>query len=118
MTAPDVVILGVDWQMRALVRAQLIEQGYEVVATDSWPTMVGAFRPGLPRCAIVDLKNLPDASQVLDELAAFMPPPRVLVLCAAGAMNPDDVKRRGYRVMTRPTDIKHIVAAAAAIAER
>jgi hypothetical protein len=33
---PDIVLLAGDWQPRALIRAQLIEEGLEVVATNTW----------------------------------------------------------------------------------
>src|SRR5918911_549862 len=35
----SVALLGVEWQPRALIRAQLIEDGFDVLATDSWPMM-------------------------------------------------------------------------------
>src|SRR5688572_28212270 len=121
MTSPsagaDVVILGVDWQPRALIRAQLIEQGYDVIATAAWPMMVNTFTGGLPRVAIVDLKNLPGAREVLDELRTLIPPARVVVLVAAGTIDAAEVERMGFRVVARPTDIKHVVDAAAAIAK-
>jgi hypothetical protein len=34
---PDVILLGPEWPERALLRAQLIEDGYDVVAIDAWP---------------------------------------------------------------------------------
>ena len=32
---PDIVLLSADWPSRALIRAQLLEEGFEVVATDT-----------------------------------------------------------------------------------
>jgi hypothetical protein len=34
---PDVMVLGAEWPERVLLRAQLIEEGHEVVAIDAWP---------------------------------------------------------------------------------
>src|SRR5262245_27963580 len=34
---PDIVLLGAEWPTRALLRAQLAEEGYNVLATDRWP---------------------------------------------------------------------------------
>jgi hypothetical protein len=31
------MLLSVEWPERALLRAQLIEAGYEVAAIDAWP---------------------------------------------------------------------------------
>jgi hypothetical protein len=33
---PDIVLLAAEWQPRALIRAQLIEEAFEVVATDRY----------------------------------------------------------------------------------
>src|SRR5262245_66564429 len=80
---PDIVFLAPEWQPRALIRAQLIEEGFEVVATRSWPMMRRHLRPGSkPRLAIVDLKDLADPRSVLRDLAVLMKPDRVLVLSA------------------------------------
>jgi hypothetical protein len=44
--SPDIVLLGAERQPRALIRAQLIEAGFDVVATDTWPMMRRHLRPG------------------------------------------------------------------------
>src|SRR4029077_10312004 len=85
--SPDVVLLGAEWKTRALIRAQLIEEGFDVVATDTWSMMRRQLRPGLkPRLAVVDLKDLDEPGRVLGDLAVLMKPERVLVLAAAATM--------------------------------
>src|SRR5215831_1386362 len=97
---PDIVLLGADWQPRALIRAQLIEEGFDVVATDTWPMMRRHLRPGSkPRLAIVDLKGLPHPDMVLNDLRVLMNPSRVLVLTAIGTIPPPDIERRGFRAL-------------------
>ncbi|PYR32792.1 MAG: hypothetical protein DMF92_00920 [Acidobacteria bacterium] len=69
------------WQTRALLRAQLVEEGFEVLATDTWPMMRQYLRLGWkPRLAIVDLQGLPDRERALNGLRILMKPNRVLVL--------------------------------------
>ena len=81
---PDIVFLAAQWQPRALIRAQLIEEGFEVVATASWAVMRRHLRPGSkPRLAIVDLKDLPDPQSLLHDLQILMKPDRVLVLISS-----------------------------------
>src|SRR5437764_909441 len=81
----DIVLLAAEWQPRALIRAQLIEEGFEVVATNSWPMMRRHLRPGMkPRLVLVDLKGLPDPASILNDLRVMMKPGRVLVLTAVG----------------------------------
>jgi len=108
----DVVLLAVDWESRAPLRAQLIEEGYEVVATDSWPATRQALRPGTkPQLLFVDLKDLPDAERVLDDLEILMKADRVLVLTSLGTIPASTLERRGFRVLRRPVSVDDIVSA-------
>lgn len=106
------MILAAEWQPRALLRAQLIEEGFEVVATDAWPTTRHHLRTGSkPRLAIVDLKSLPDPERVLDDLRVLMKPDRVLVVSAAGTISRPDIERRGFHALPRPVVIDDVVGA-------
>jgi DNA-binding NtrC family response regulator len=107
---PDIVFLDADWQSRALIRAQLIEEDFEVVATESWTMMRRHLRPGSkPRLAIVDLKDLPEPQEVLRDLQLLMKPERVLVLSAIGTIPRGDIERHGFHVMPRPFMIEDFV---------
>ena len=113
---PDIVLLGPAWPMRALLRAQLVEDGYAVVATDAWPIPRQYLRAGLtPRLVIIDLHELADPEAVLDEAAVLLRPDRVLVVTALGTLAPDAVRRRGFHVVSRPATVGDIAAAAAAL---
>ncbi len=110
----DVVLLAADWESRAPLRAQLLEDGIEVIATDEWPTMRGYLRPGVkPELAVVDLKDLADAQNVLDSLAILMKPERVFVLTALGTVPTSVLEAAGFRLLRRPISIEEIVAAIA-----
>jgi hypothetical protein len=111
----DIVLLGAEWHPRALIRAQLIEEGFDVVATDSWPMMRRHLRPGSkPRLAIVDLQGLPNPADVLNDLRLLIQPGRVLVLTAIGAVPPGEIERLGFRTLSRPLLISDVVDAAVA----
>lgn len=111
---PDIVLLGTEWKPRALLRAQLIEDGLEVLAADSWATARRHLRPGSkPRLVIVDLQGLPEPHRVLADLHVLMKPKHVLVLTALGTVLQDDIDRFGFHVVKRPVSIGSIVAAAA-----
>ena len=110
---PDAVLLSADRRTRAPLRAQLIEDGFEVIATETWPAMRGHLRPGAkPGVAIVDLQGLPNPAEVLDGLQVLMKPGRVLVLTAIGTVPPEEIARAGFRVLPRPASIEEVVAAA------
>jgi hypothetical protein len=109
---PDIVLLAAEWQPRALIRAQLIEEGWEVVATSSWPMMRRHVRPGSkPRLAIVDLKDLTAPQSVLRDLRILMKPERVLVLSAIGTIPAAEIEQLGFRVIPRPFVIEDVVRA-------
>jgi hypothetical protein len=110
---PDIVLLGAEWHPRVLLRAQLIEEGFDVVATNTWPMMRRHLRPGAkPRLALVDLSGLPEPQRVLNELRVLMKPNRVLVLAAIGTVQPAAIERFGFRVLRRPVAIKDVMATA------
>src|SRR5262245_48758680 len=109
---PDIVLLAPEWQPRALIRAQLIEEGFDVVATDTWPMMRRHLRPGRkPRLAIVDLKDLEKPEDVLRDLAVLVKPERVLVVGATATVPLSELSRLGFHVVRRPVTIAAIVRA-------
>jgi len=110
---PDIVLLATEWQPRALIRAQLIEEGFEVVATNTWPMMRRHLRPGVkPRLALVDLKGLSNPLTLLNDLRVLMNPDHVLVLTALGTTPASEVERVGFRTVSRPVVIEDVVRAA------
>lgn len=107
---PDVLLIANEWPDRSLVRAELIDAGYDVVAIDSWPI---PGEPGMqPRVMIVDLRGLSDPTTLLRQIPSILPPDRVLVITALGTISADELRRAGYRVISRPVRIGDIVAAA------
>jgi hypothetical protein len=107
---PDILLLSPEWPERALLRAELIEAGYDVVAIDAWPPP----RPyrqarAMPRLIIVDLRGLLEPRSVLGELRALVPPDRVIVITALGTLTIDTIRQLGCHVVTRPTSVREVV---------
>jgi hypothetical protein len=116
---PDVIVLGAEWPERALLRAQLIEEGHEVVAVDTWPIPRLYRRPGMkPRVLLIDLHKLPNPREMLDEVRFVLPPERVLVVTALGSLTAGEVRARGFHVIERPVSIGQIVSETAALLSR
>jgi hypothetical protein len=110
---PDIVLLATEWRPRALIRAQLIEEGFEVVATNAWPVMRRHLRPGMkPLLALIDLKGLPSPVNILNDLRVLMKPDHVLALSALGTIPESDIKRLGFRAVSRPIVIEDVVGVA------
>ena len=109
---PDVLVIGGIWPQRALLRAQLIEEGYEVSAVDAWPIPRRYRLPGTtPRVLLIDLQGLPDPRAMLNEVPLVVPRDRVVVVTALGALPGDEVRRLGFNVVERPASIGQVVAA-------
>jgi hypothetical protein len=111
---PDVMVLGPEWPERALVRAQLIDAGYEVAAIDAWPPPRAYRQPAWkPRVLLIDLRGLPDPRATLEEVPLFMAPERVLVITALGSVPADEIARLGFTPIRRPATVGDVVAAVA-----
>lgn len=116
---PDVIVLSAEWPERALLRAQLIEEGHEVVAVDTWPIPRLYRRPGMkPRVLLIDLRELPKPREALEEVCVVLRPERVLVVTALGSLTGDEVRALGFNVIERPVTIGQIVAATGALLSR
>lgn len=116
---PDVMLLGPEWPDRALLRAQLIEDGYEVVAIDEWPMPRVYRRPEMrPRAMIVDLRGLPQPRGTLEQVTWVMPADRVLVMTALGTLSPGEVRHMGFTAVQRPVTVGDVVAATAKLLAR
>ena len=109
-------MIGPEWPTRALLRAQLLDEGYEVVATDAWPIPRQFLRSGMkPNLVIVDLHGLPEPARALAELCGLIGPQRVLVVTALGTLTSEQIRRLGVRVVARPASVGDIVAAVTAL---
>jgi hypothetical protein len=118
MQAPDVMILIAEWPERALVRAQLIEAGHDVVGIDAWP-MPNVYRvPGMrPKLLLLDLQGLPHPRETLKGVSAEFPPDRVLVVTALGTIPVDELRRAGYHLVERPATVARVVTAVSGLLE-
>jgi hypothetical protein len=116
---PDVIVIGAEWPERALLRAQLIEEGHEIVAVDTWPIPRLYRRPGMrPRVLLIDLRELPKPRETLEEVRIVLPPAHVLVVTAIGSLTGQEVRELGFNVIERPATIGQIVAATGALLSR
>ncbi len=116
---PDVMVLGSEWPERALLRAQLIEEGHEVVAVDTWPIPRLYRRSGMkPRVLLIDLHELPKPRETLDEVRLLLPAERVLVVTALGSLPAEQVGRFGFNIVERPVTIGEIVRSIATLLAR
>jgi DNA-binding response OmpR family regulator len=117
--APDIVVLSSEWRSRVALRAQLVEEGYQVRAVDTWTDARRWLRADArPRLVIVDLQALADPRRVLEDLRALMRPDCILVLAALGTVPSTEIRELGLRLASRPIDIGSIVAMVRTLLDR
>ena len=110
--APDIVLFAIDWRARALIRAQLIEDGFDVLATDTWREARRWLRhSSTPRAVIVDVTDVKHPMDLLEGLRELTRPDRVIVLTGLGALPPAPIEGLGFRVLKRPFAIGDVSAA-------
>jgi hypothetical protein len=115
-TGARIWLIAPDWEVRALVRAQLLEEGYDVTAMESWETLetlLQAEDVTPPALVIAELTgNEPPAALAL--LRAF--PTRRLVLRGAGAPAAAALRAASIdAVLSRPYAVGDVVQTARAL---
>ena len=115
---PDVMLLAADWRERAMLRAQLLEDGYDVVAIDAWPSRLSRAPGTTPQLLIVDLHGLPKPDVVLDEVRGLVPAERVLVIAGIGTVSSERIAQLGYRMVKRPVRLGDLTEIVATILQR
>jgi DNA-binding response OmpR family regulator len=119
-TAPtDVLLVSSDWRSRALIRAQLIEEGLEVEALEAWPEAERILlrRRDKPLVVVMDLAGAADAASAMTRLGELMPPDRVLILTGSPSPARDEVLASGFDVLSRPLAIRDVIARTRALVD-
>ena len=109
----EILLIAADWQLRALVRAQLLEEGFDVRALPSLKIALAYLlrSGGQPRLTIVDTQGLQvEARQLSDlwRLTGQAP----LILCG-GALSGGALTQEGLEpseVLLRPFRVGDLVA--------
>jgi len=108
----DVLLIAADWQFRRLVYAQLLEEGYSVLALPALETALAyLLRGGEPsRLTVLDLKGQEVTGQQLEDLAQLTGRAH-LILCG-GVMDRAMMTQAGLppaRVLVRPLTVADLV---------
>jgi DNA-binding NtrC family response regulator len=108
----QILITGKDWAARALLRAQLIEEGFEVEAHEDLQTVVDRLwgSRDMPSLVIVDLfesRNPVEDIATLSHWAKLLP---IWILAGHGTSGAGALEGRGFeRVVFRPLDVGKLV---------
>jgi DNA-binding NtrC family response regulator len=109
-----VLIIGKDWRSRALLRAQLKEEGLDVEAYESAKDVLASVsqRPRLPKLIVADLFGSDDPVSEIERLGRWAQRAPVWLLISHGTASASAAEGRGFeRIWFRPVDLGSLVAA-------
>lgn len=108
----QILIAGKDWQARALLRAQLLEEGFEVEAHDSIPEALATLEPGtsLPDLLIADVSASDEPSADVEALAAWSPKVPIWIIASRTYIVEKGLRGHGFEMISlRPVDVNELV---------
>jgi len=108
----QILIAGKDWQARALLRAQLLEEGFEVEAYETIPEALATLesRTNLPDLFIADISASDDPSADVEALSAWSRKIPTWVIASRSYIVEKGLRGRGFEViLLRPVDVGELV---------
>ena len=108
----QIVIAGKDWQSRALLRAQLLEEGLEVEAYESIPEVLetSGRSLNLPAMLIADISASDDPSADVEALSLWSRKLPIWIIASRNYTVERDLRSHGFElVMLRPVEMGKLV---------
>lgn len=108
----EILIVGANWNPRALLRAQLIEAGCDVIAVASWAEaeQLCTWQAYDPDVAAIDLEEADRPEATLAAVPCHISPDRVLVLTTPLVLDPSRTRALGFpHVVAKPYSIGDVV---------
>ena len=109
----QVILAGKDWQARALVRAQLLEEGVTVEAFETVQEALAQleFYPIRPALLVADVSASDHPARDLDALASWAGRIPIWIIASHTSSVPGGLDGRGFeRLLFRPVDLGRLVA--------
>ena len=107
-----ILIAGKDWQARAMLRAQLLEEGFEVEAHESIPDALTALEPGtnLPNLLIADISSSDKPSADVEALSEWSRKVPIWIIASRTYIVEKGLRGRGFEMtLLRPIDVGELV---------
>ena len=107
-----ILIAGKDWQARALLRAQLLEEGFEVEAHETVPEALAALEtaPSPPDLFIADISQSDDPSADVEGLRAWSRKVPIWIIASRTFIVEKGLRGHGFEVtLLRPVDVGELV---------
>jgi DNA-binding response OmpR family regulator len=103
---------GKDWQARALLRAQLLDEGFEVEAYETIPDALATLEPGtiLPDLFIADISASDDPSTDVEALSAWSLKVPIWIIASRTYIVEKGLRGHGFEmILLRPVDVNELV---------
>lgn len=107
-----ILIAGKDWQARALLRAQLLEEGFEAEAHEMISEAVAALGTGakLPNLFIADISASDDPDSDVEALAAWSRKVPIWIIASRAYIVEKGLRGHGFEMtLLRPVDVNELV---------
>jgi CheY-like chemotaxis protein len=107
-----ILIAGKDWQTRALLRAQLLEEGFEVEAHKTISDALAALEPGPspPDLFLADISQSDDPFADVEGLAAWSKKVPIWIIASRVLIVEKGLRGRGFEMtLLRPVDVGELV---------
>ncbi len=111
-TMTRILLAGKDWKTRALLRAQLIEEGLDVEAHETVAEALASLEesPALPSLFLADLSSSDNPAGEADLLAAWATQVPVWLIAGKSFIVAKDLKSRGFEmILFKPVDVGELV---------
>jgi CheY-like chemotaxis protein len=107
---PQVILVGKEWQTRALLRAQLMEEGVEVEAYRTATEALEDLGELLPALLVADLTESDDPAAEIEELAKWTRQFAVWIVAGRSLIAGKSLRGRGFEmILFRPIDLGELV---------
>jgi DNA-binding NtrC family response regulator len=107
----EVVLVAKDWKTRALLRAQLLEEGVQVEAYELLQDALQALVPSLPALLVADLAASDDLKADIHSLADWAARVPTWILASHSPQVAKQLERHNFeRVFFRPVDVGELVS--------
>ena len=108
----QILLAGKDWQARALLRAQLLEKGFEVEAHEMVSSALSRLDQGatLPDLFIADISASDDPSADVEALSAWTRKVSTWIIASRTYITEKSLRGHGFEmILLRPIDVGELV---------
>jgi CheY-like chemotaxis protein len=107
-----ILIAGKDWRARALIRAQLLEEGFEVEALETVSEALAVLESGigLPDLFLADISESDDPAADVEALAAWARKVPIWIIASRSFITEKGLRGHGFEMtFLRPVDVGELI---------